>query len=378
MKKILYTATVASHICQFHLPYFKMLQEMGYEVHVAAHDNLAEKNGLALKYVDKFFEVPFRRSPFSPKNLKAKKQLKRIIDSEGYDIIVCNTPVGGIMTRLAAKGARRRGTRVIYIAHGFHFYKGASKKNWLIYYPIEKHFAKKCDTVVTINEEDYLFAKSKFKCEVRRIHGAGVSTERYPIVSDEQKREAKLAAGYSPDDFICLCIGEINENKNQKMVISAMAEVVKAHPNTYLLLAGNGPLEAELKERISFLGLEKNVKMLGYVTNLEDYQRISDLGISCSIREGLGLNLIESMLSGNAVVATKNRGHSELVRDGENGYLVENGDSAALASRICECISDRNSLNRMSEQGYGFSKAYTVDAVKKEIESILFDKQGIE
>ncbi|MBO5946466.1 MAG: glycosyltransferase, partial [Clostridia bacterium] len=115
MKKILYTATVASHICQFLLPYFKRFREMGYEVHVAAHDNLSEKNGLALRDVDKFFEVPFRRSPFSLKNLSAKRQLKRIIDEGEYDIIVCNTPVGGIVTRAAARRARRRGTKVYYI-----------------------------------------------------------------------------------------------------------------------------------------------------------------------------------------------------------------------------------------------------------------------
>ncbi|MBQ3850002.1 MAG: glycosyltransferase family 1 protein, partial [Clostridia bacterium] len=80
--KILYTATVLSHICQFHLPHMKMLQEQGWGVHAAAHDNLAVKNGLKLKYCDKFIEIPFDRSPKSPKNFKAYKALKKLLAEE--------------------------------------------------------------------------------------------------------------------------------------------------------------------------------------------------------------------------------------------------------------------------------------------------------
>ena len=154
MKKVLYVATVLSHICQFHLPYLKMFQDRGYEVHVAARDNLAEKNGMKLQNTDKYFDVPFCRSPFSFKNMKAYKQFKSIL-RENYDIIVCNTPVGGIVARLAGEKYRRKGTKIIYIAHGFHFYKGGPKKNWVLYYPVEKFFAKRCDVLVTINKEDF-------------------------------------------------------------------------------------------------------------------------------------------------------------------------------------------------------------------------------
>ena len=140
--KILYTATVLSHICQFHLPHMKMLQERGWEVHVASHNNLAVKNGLQLKYCDKFIEIPFDRSPKSPDNLRAYRELKKLLAEEYYDMILCNTPVAGVLTRLAARGTRKRGTRVIYMAHGFHFFKGSSKMSWRVFYPIEKHLAK--------------------------------------------------------------------------------------------------------------------------------------------------------------------------------------------------------------------------------------------
>ena len=153
-KKVLLVATVQSHICQFHKALVEVLHEQKIEVHVAARDNLAEKNGMKLDFVEKVFNVPFSRSPKSLDNLKAYKQLKRIIDTNGYDVIHCNTPMGGIVTRLAAQKARKNGTTLIYTAHGFHFYEGAPKKNWLVFYPIEKFFSRLTDKLVTITQED--------------------------------------------------------------------------------------------------------------------------------------------------------------------------------------------------------------------------------
>ena len=176
--KVLLTATVQSHICQFHKPLVEVLHEHGCEVHVAARDNLAEKNGLKLDFVEKVFNVSFARSPKSKDNLHAFKELKRIINEEDYDVIHCNTPMGGIVTRLAAKKARKNGTKIYYTAHGFHFYKGAPKKNWVIYYPIEKFFSRMTDKLITITKEDYELAKRKFHCEVEYIHGVGVDTKK--------------------------------------------------------------------------------------------------------------------------------------------------------------------------------------------------------
>lgn len=371
MKKILYTATVASHICQFHLPYFKRFREMGYEVHVAAHDNLGEKNGLALRDVDKFFEIPFRRSPLSPKNIGAMRKLRAIINREGYDIIVCNTPVGGIMTRIAAKRARRSGVRVIYIAHGFHFYKGASKKNWLLYYPIEKHFAKRCDALVTINHEDYLFAKDKFKTNVYRIHGIGVDPERYRQFDDEERRIVRGEVGLSDGDFVCLCVGELNSNKDQITAIKAAETVLAKHPNVKLLLAGNGPEEERLSSYIKDHGLEGSVRLLGYCTDLERYQGVSDVGISCSIREGLGLNVIEAMLASNVFIGAKNRGHIELIKNGENGFLVEPRDSASMARVLDRLINEPSLYDEISKRASRSVQQYTVSETVREFEEIL-------
>lgn len=373
--KVLLTATVQSHICQFHKPLVAVLHEHGCEVHVAARDNLAEKNGLKLDFVEKVFDVPFSRSPKSTDNIKAYKQLKKIINEGQYDVIHCNTPMGGIITRLAARKAREYGTKVYYTAHGFHFYKGAPKKNWIIYYPIEKFMARFCDKLITINEEDFLWSKKKFAADSFRIHGVGVDNHRYQPVSDSENEIMKLNMGFNEKQKILLCIGELLPNKNQQMLIRAMNCVVKKNPNVVLLLAGNGAEEEKLKCLVSKLNLDKYVKFLGYCTNLEDFQKISDVVISCSIREGLGLNLIEAMLSGNPIIGTRNRGHNELIKDGYNGYLVSINDVECLAEKIQVVLEDEMLRMQLGRKGVKFAQQYTIDTVREELRRIYFSDE---
>lgn len=368
--KILLTATVQSHICQFHKPLVEMLHEYNCEVHVAARDNLAEKNGLKLDFAEKVFDVPFSRSPKSKDNIKAYKQLKKIIDEGQYDVIHCNTPMGGIVTRLAARKARKDGTKVFYTAHGFHFYKGAPKKNWIVFYPIEKFFANHyTDKLITITNEDYDFANKKFKCQIERIHGVGVDEKRYFSISEEEKKKLRLEMGYNENQKLILCIGELLPNKNQQMAIRMMPEILKKYPDAMLLIAGNGPEKNNLENLTVELGLQNNVKLLGYVTNLEDYQHIADMCVSCSRREGLPLNIVEAMMSGTPVVATYNRGHRELITDEQNGYLVSINDNSSITEKVLTLLDDINIYKSTSEnailKGNEYSKTAVIEDLRK-------------
>lgn len=365
--KVLLTATVQSHICQFHKSLVEVLHDHGYEVHVAARNNLAEKNGLKLDFVEKEYDVPFARSPRSKDNVRAYKELKKIIEKEQYDVIHCNTPMGGIVTRLAAKKTRKKGTKVYYTAHGFHFYKGAPKKNWIVFYPIEKFFSRLTDKLITITQEDYELAKRKFHCGVERIHGVGVDENRYCAVSVEEKKYIRKQLGYTKGQKLILCVGELLPNKNQKMIISAMQEIAKKCTDVKLLLAGNGPEKENLEELIRKYHLEKNVEMLGYVTNLQEYQKIADVCVTCSKREGLPLNVVEAMLTETPVVATKNRGHRELICDNETGFLVDIDDGVLLAKRVLELLSDEKIHERIRLNAKNYAQAYICNHVKIEL-----------
>ena len=372
IRKVLLTATVQSHICQFHKPLVQMLHAHGCEVHVAARDNLAEKNGLKLDFAEKVYDVPFARSPKSTDNLRAYRELKMILQQEHYDVIHCNTPMGGIVTRLAAWSARKQGAKVFYTAHGFHFYQGAPKKNWLVFYPIELLFSRITDRLITITHEDHALAEKKFHCAVSHIHGVGVDEERYHPVSDGEKANLRQSRGFDPRQKLILCIGELLPNKNQSMAIRMMKTVCETNPDAVLLLAGNGPKQAELEGLIGELALEKNVRMLGYCTDLEVWQQMADVLISCSKREGLPLNIVEAMLSGNPAVATKNRGHRELICENKTGYLVDVGDEQTMAQKVLDLLDDEILRKTMGTEAARQAKQYGFANVKQELEQIYF------
>lgn len=370
VKKVLLIATVQSHICQFHRPLAAMLHEHGCEVHVAARNNLAEKNGLKLDFVEQIFDVPFQRSPFSPKNLKAYRQLRKIIDEGGYDVIHCNTPVGGVMGRLAARKARKRGTKVFYTAHGFHFYKGAPKKNWLIWYPVEKFMCRYTDKLITITREDYDFASAKFPTQVERIHGVGANSAKYQKRSETECKALRQELGFSVQDRLLLCTGELLPNKNQITAIRAMQILVEKLPAAKLLLAGNGPTLPELQAEVDRLELQNRVEFLGYRTDLERYVNIADVIVSCSYREGLPMNIVEGMLLGKPVVASRNRGHRELIVPGVTGFMVLPTDTCAFAEKIALLLNDAALAADMGQAGYEKAQLYADANVHRELQRV--------
>ncbi|MDO4168361.1 MAG: glycosyltransferase family 4 protein [Lachnospiraceae bacterium] len=369
MKKVLLTATVQSHICQFHRPLINMLHEHGYEVHVAARNNLEEKNGLKLDFVDKVYNVPFARSPKSLDNLKAYRKLKKIIDGEQYEVIHCNTPMGGIITRLASRKSRRSGTKVYYTAHGFHFYKGAPKKNWLCFYPIEKEMSRLTDIVITITKEDYQLAKKNFYSNVEHIYGVGVDEDKYLSITEKENEKFKLDNEYN-GKFVILCTGELNANKNQKTVINAMKIIVNEYPSVLLLLAGNGPNEKELRKQIEKLELTDYIELIGYRTDLEKFTNACDMVVSASFREGMPLNIMEAMICGKPVVASYNRGHRELVLEDETGYLVPADDASSFAKYIIKLIKNEKLRSQFGIAAKKRIVRYQMKYVKKKLEKI--------
>lgn len=364
---VLLVATVQSHIAQFHLHLIKILKEHGYCVHVAARNNLFEKNGLRLDGPDQIFDVPFSRFPLKRNNIKAYKMLKRIIVENDYAIIHCNTPVGGVITRLITRNLRSK-VRVFYTVHGFHFYHGAPLKNWLLYYPIEKFLAYYTDKLITISLEDYQLAINlKLNTKIERIHGVGVNTDKY--FKKDNKKEAKILMGYDANSFICLCTGELNHNKNQKTLIHSIPMILFI-PKLKLLLAGNGPLEQKLRYLIQSLNLENYIQLIGYRTDLEKYVAISDCVISASIREGLGLNILEAMSCGVPVIASNNRGHREVLQNGRIGTLVPVKNSEAYAHAILDVYNHRNEETPKIYNALSHAKMYSRDSVVKELKKI--------
>ncbi len=338
MKRALMAASVASMIVQFNMPNIKLLQDMGYTVEVAC--NFGSESSISEAEVAAFrkrleaqgvrvWDLDCPRSVTAvPAMVRTYRQLRRLAKERNYALVHTQSPIGGVLTRLAFRSARRRGTKVIYEAHGFHFYEGAPKKNWMIYYPIEKFCARFTDVLITINKEDYARAREKFAAKrVMYVPGIGLDIAHFAQTRNmgaEKRREL----GIDDDTTVLLSVGELNENKNHRTVIEALGRLKKE--KTLYLICGRGGKQAELEELIRRLDLREQVKILGFRTDISEIYRAADCFVFPSYREGLSVALMEAMASGLPCVVSRIRGNVDLL-DEESGVLVPPGDVDAWA-----------------------------------------------
>lgn len=364
--KILFCATVDYHFKAFHLPVLAWFNQQGWEVHIAA------KGELDLPFVDRKFNLPIERSPFRLNNVKAYRELNAIIKQHDYKIIHCHTPMGGVLARLAAQSARRKGTKVIYTAHGFHFCKGASLLNWMLYYPIEKRLSHLTDCLITINDEDYRLAVDKdFKAkQIAHVHGVGVNTAHYKPVKKIEKWRLRQELDYRTDDYLLFYAAEFNKNKNHQLLLHALASIKEQVPHARLLLAGKGPLLEACRVLAGQLGISSMVHFLGYRNDIDRLLPMCDVAVASSLREGLPVNIMEAMACGLPIVATQNRGHSELVADGQNGYVLAQDQVKEFAGRLLALSKSEELRNRMGAESADIIKKYSLGQVARELNDI--------
>ena len=345
-EKVLFTASIAKHFIRFHQPYMEWFKRQGYEVHAACS---GEEE---IPFCDVKWEVPFIRTPYALGHIEAYRVLKKIIDRENFDIIHCHTPMASILTRLASRDARKNGTHVLYTAHGFHFYKGSSLFNWLTYFPVEVVMSRFTDCLITINREDYNLIRKKGNnlTGYYMIPGIGVESRKFHPVSEDRKREIRKKNGWPDSDFILTYAAEFISRKNHSFVIECAGKLVQEVPNVKILFAGRGELKEKLEKEIKKLELQDCIHFLGFRTDIDEVFKMSDVGISASKQEGLGLNLIEVMMCGLPVVATIDRGHKEIVDHGMNGFLYEQENEQEFIHAVKKIFSDVKARNEMAKK----------------------------
>ena len=366
-KKVLFTSHRAN-FAKFNRPFMRWFKEQGYEVHYAS-DGKEE-----VLDCDKHFDVCFDRSPYSKRNIKAYKQLKNIIDKENYDIIHCHTPMGSVVTRLAAKDARKKGTKVLYTAHGFHFYKGAPLVNWLLYYPVEKYLSKYTDCIITINQEDFERAKAKFKStNVEKINGVGVDLNRFKPVSGEEKVSLRKQYGFNENDFILIYVAEFIDRKNHKFIIKCLDSIRSLIPNLKVLFVGDGIKLEECIELVNNGKLQDTVHFLGYRKDVDRLYQISDVLVTSALQEGLPINVIEGMASGLPIVCADIRGQVDVVTNDVNGYLYETNNEKQFENAIVDLYSDENKRIRMGQRNLIDVKKFSLERAIKNMSCIYKD-----
>lgn len=291
---------------------------------------------------DNVFAIDFARNPLRlDKHMKAYRQLKKIIAEGDYELIHTHTPVGSVVTRMAAKSAHKKGVKVIYTCHGFQFYKGGPKKDWRLYYPIEKKLSKETDLLITINTEDFALAKKDFKCPVKMIDGVGVSTDKFTCkYSKKEQNDARKKYGIKLDDFVIVYLAEFRSIKNHQRLIEAFAPIARENKKVKMLFLGHGKLMDAAKEQVKNLGIEENVLMPGYIR--DQYFALlqsCNLCVSAAYQEGLGLGVLECVATGLPLVIANTRGHRDIVK-GNKKLLFDPYNVDEMTNKIRDAVKN--------------------------------------
>ena len=368
-KKVLFVASVAIHFYAFHKPYLKWFYDQGYEVHVACNGDFVDS------HVFKAWQVDFARSPLSLSHFKSVVQLRKIINENDFALISCHTPMASVLTRLAATTARKKGTQLLYTAHGFHFFKGGSLGSWLTYYPVEVALSYLTDAIICINQEDFDLIRNKGSSAAKYylIPGIGVNAHRFTPLSAAQKIEVRADLALEPDDFVMTYAAEFIDRKNHKLIVDAVKILSAKIDHFTVLFAGRGVLFEQMQGYVISLGLEKHIRFLGFVSDIERYYQIADVAISSSRQEGFGINLVEAMMCGVPVVATVDRGHCTIVDHRVNGILFPQNDAQALADAIVELYKDDELRLSMSTAAIKKAATFEINNSLDAMSKIYFD-----
>lgn len=358
MKKALIVASVISFIEWFNKENIEFLRiQMDCEVHIAVNAEYFEDTDetRTRDYLEKIHsegvvvhKIKFARSPLSSENIQAYRKLKALIDQNHFDLIHCHTPAASMLARLAARKSSKQGTVVMYTCHGFHFHNASPKKNWLLYYPIEKWLSRYCDYLVTINREDFNRAKTFYCPNVRYIPSVGVDLTRIRNTTIDMDKY-KTSLGIPADAILLLSIGEMIQRKNHEVIIRAVAKIKDEQPKLYYAIAGKGPQKEHLDSLATDLGISDRVKFLGFRKDIPELCHAANISAFPSKIEGLGLAGVEAMAAGVPLVSSNVHGILDYVKDGVTGYAVSPDDVDGFAEAISKLAGSVEQRERMKE-----------------------------
>lgn len=376
MAKILFVWNISDQSGNIgsYAPSVKAAKQIGFEIDVAMNFKAVPKTVIEQIQIDmniKLIHVDIERSVYSIKNKTAYKQLVSILERGDYDIVHCNTPIGGILGRLAAKKVKNQ--KVFYMNRGFHFYKGAPIKNWILYYNVEKLFARwYTDAIATINPIDFKYA-NKFKLRKNSkmkfsLLGPGVDLSKFEY--DVNKRnEIRQRYGLIEGDIVIVSVGEISIRKNFISIIEAMGIINS--PRLFYLIVGNGNMEQTLRERVHNLQLDNNVIFAGFNQNVSDFYSAADIFALPSLNEGFGRVGIEAMHIGLPLITSNVQGINLYSLNNKTGYKYNPCDVKGYADGITKLMNSKELRDMFGAHNKEYSENFTIEKAAEQI-SIIY------
>ena len=370
MKKILFAASTLSHIENFHIPYLKYFKDNGFEVHIMGKGN----NKSPIPYVDKVIPINFEKNMFSFKNFISAFKISKLIKKEKYSTISTHTILASFFTRLGIMLSLKKHPLVINTVHGYLFDEDSNFIKKVIMILAEKFVRPVTDTILVMNSTDYEIAKkyNLYKKNLYSINGMGINASKFPFSTEENKSYLREKYNIPKDDFLLIYVAEFSKRKNQQFLIDSIKILIsEGYNNVKLLLLGDGVLLDDMKQYSKTLGIEDNIIFKGYIKEVCNYYQISDICVSSSRIEGLPFNIMEAMSTGLPIIASKIKGHIDLVDHESNGFLYNFDDIDSFCNYVKMLYSDRSLLTSMGISSNELSKNYTLESVYPEITNIM-------
>lgn len=361
--KILYVTTISNTVNAFLVPHIEMLVKQGHKVDVAFKINQKVRQEL-YDLNCKVYEIDFNRSILSNNLFNIINKLEKVILEEEYDIVHTHTPIASALVRLACKN--NSNTKVVYTAHGFHFYKGAPLKNWLTFYPVEKYLSQYTDTIITINSEDTSRARKFTGTNTHYIPGVGIEFKNnYDKSIRESKRES---LGIKNDSVVMVSVGELNKNKNHQVIIKSLA--LLDNNNSEYIICGEGKELVNLKRLVNKLELKHKVHFLGFRKDVLEILQASDIFIFPSYREGLPRSVMEAMSVGLPAIVSNIRGNIDLIDNNKGGFIINHMNEIEFAKKIKLLIKNPDLIKQFGDYNRERVKEFSLDSVLLELEKV--------
>lgn len=369
-KRVLVCAVTASYVNDRLAACMRLFRQNGWKIDVAAS---ADAN---LDGVERLFDIPFSPTPYAAQSFAAYRRLTSIFAEQHYDVIFCAQSASAAVTRLAARSARRSGSKLVYaLFDGFPFYKGAPSKTWQAYYPLEKRFAQETDLIIATNQEDFTRAKDRrfAHCACAKIHGTGIDVDRFHPVSLGEKMALRQKLGINPHERVLICTNRWEERHNHRMLIHGLATAEERDHRLRLYFLGDAPRMQKLKAYVEAKKIRHWVRFPGHCDNVEEWLQASDVALSASERVGQARGLLEAMACGLPVVASEIRGHSDLIVNGRSGHLFQIDDVGVLAKAIFSSLAHADEIGESARE---MAEMFSYASVQRELADALSQLTG--
>ena len=345
---------------------FSLESEMGKSEALAVEHNLTEIDRCGIKTVT-ISELVRKVSPLY--DLKTFFSLLKILRKEIPHVVHTHTSKAGILGRLAAFLARV--PVIIHTPHGHVFWGYFSKWRLLVFIFLEKLTALITDEIITLTRQekrDHLQFGIASEDKFSTIH-SGVNLDAFFNVSVDNTAMMR-SLDIPEDSFVVGTAGRLTPVKGHRHLIEAAGNILDVRPDTTFVFLGDGELFDELKNMATKLGIEKNVKFLGWRSDVAEVMSVFDVFVLPSLNEGMGRVLVEAMTLGKPVIASDVGGISDLVIHGKNGLLVPAADPDALADEIQCMMNNPKKRDAMGCEGKKMAASYGVDSMVQKIDAL--------